>query len=61
VKIKGVFEETQAVIANDEEAAKEKARKRLGETIDLKAIGDLEILGIKPLESEKSQAGANTN
>jgi len=47
VKIKGEFEETQAVVANNEDEAKEKAKKRLGETIDLKATGNLEIVGTK--------------
>ena len=57
VTIKGEFEEIQAVVANDEEEAKEKARKRLGETIDLKPTGALEILKIKTLESEKRASG----
>lgn len=53
VTIKGEFVETQAVIASDEAAAQEKAKKCLGESLDRRATGELEIISIRELEEKK--------
>src|SRR2546423_7649695 len=55
VTIKGEFEETQAVVAENEDEAQEKARKMLGEIINRKPTSELVILGIKALVSGKPE------
>jgi 3-hydroxy-3-methylglutaryl CoA synthase len=47
VKIKGEYEVTQAVTANTEEEAKDKAKQGLGETIDSIPSGDPDVVSIK--------------
>ena len=49
VKIKGEFEVTQAVSADNEDEAKEKARQGLGETITTNPSGEQEIVSIKTM------------
>jgi len=61
VTIKGEFEEIQAVVAENEDEAQAKARRMLGEIINRKPTGELEILGIKALESGRPAAGSSAN
>jgi hypothetical protein len=47
VKIKGEYVVTQAVSANSEDEAKDKAKEGLGETITTTPGNDLEVVSIK--------------
>ena len=47
VKIQGEFEVTQAVTADTEDEARDKAKQGLGETITTKPHDDLEVVSIK--------------
>jgi hypothetical protein len=52
VKLRGEFEVTQAVVAEDEEGAKEKARQGLGETINRTATGKQEVVDVKEMKDK---------
>jgi len=47
VKIQGEYEVTQAVTADTEDEARDKAKQGLGETITTKPHDDLEVVSIK--------------
>jgi hypothetical protein len=53
VTLKGEFEEIQAVVAETQESAKEKALRFLGETINRKPVGALEVIRVKEMESDR--------
>jgi hypothetical protein len=50
VTIRGEFEEVQAVVAETQEDAQEKALKFLGETIRRRPVSELSVVGTKELE-----------
>jgi len=54
VKLKGEFEVTQAVVANNEEEARDKAKRSLGETINRTAVGDQQILEVKEMPDREA-------
>ena len=50
VTIRGEFEEMQAVVAETHEAAEEKAKQFLGETIRRRPVGELKVVTTRELE-----------
>ena len=50
VTIRGEFEEMQAVVAETQEAAEEKAKRFLGEAIRRRPVGELKVVTSRELE-----------